>query len=117
MPLRVGRVRLGDVCDGATWKKGELDTTKGSVISFWLEGLPENADLNNVKATLGGKPLHMLYIEPPKPQRAGLLARLRLAPARQVNAGLTGDMPNGHAPLAVRVGERPVGESNVEVKP
>ena len=51
--LIVGRVRLGNVCDGTTWKPGELDTAKGSVISFWLEGLPENADLNNVKASLG----------------------------------------------------------------
>jgi len=116
MPLRVGRVRLGDVCDGATWKKGELDTTKGSVISFWLEGLPENADLNNVKATLGGKPLHMLYIEPPKPKPAGLLSTFRRAPARQVNAGLTGDRPAGRAPLAVRVGDRIAGEFNIEVK-
>ena len=68
LPFHAGRVRLGNVCDGTTWKRDELDTAKGSVISFWLEGLSENADLNNVKATLGGKPLRMLYIEPPKPR-------------------------------------------------
>jgi len=116
MPLRVGRVRLGDVCDGTTWKPGELDTTKGSVISFWLEGLPENADLNNVKATLGGKPLDMLYIEPPKPKPAGLLSTFRRAPARQVNARLTGEMPNGRVALAVRAGDRAAGEFNIQVK-
>jgi tRNA (mo5U34)-methyltransferase len=117
MPLHVGRVRLGGVCDGATWKPGELDTTKGSVLSFWLEGLPENADLNNVKATLGGKPLHMLYIEPPKPAPAGLLSTFRRTPARQINAGLTGDRPNGRVPLAVHVGDRIAGEFNIDVKP
>jgi hypothetical protein len=117
MPLRVGRIRLGDVCDGTTWKKGELDTAKGSVISFWLEGLPENADLNNVRATLGGKPLQMLYIEPPKPAPAGLLSGFRRAPGRQVNAGLTGGRPAGRVPLAVRVGDRIAGEFNIAVKP
>jgi hypothetical protein len=116
MPLHVGRVRLGDVCDGTTWKPGELDIAKGSVVSFWLAGLPENADLNNVKATLGGRPLRMLFIEPPKPHPAGLLSVFRRAPARQVNAGLTGEQPAGRTPLVVRAEGRIVGESNIEIK-
>jgi len=60
--------------------------------------------------------LHMLYIEPPKPKPVGLLSTFRRAPARQVNAGLTGDRPAGRAPLAVRVGDRIAGEFNIEVK-
>jgi len=121
LPFVVGRVRLGNVCDGTTWKPGELDTAKGSVISFWLEGLPENADLNNVKAVLGGRKLRMLYLEPPaKSAPAGWFYRLhttlRRAPARQVNAGLTWEMPAGRATLAVHVGEKVVGESSIAVK-
>lgn len=103
--------------DGTTWKPGELDTAKGSVISFWIEGLPENADLNNVKATLGGRKLRLLYLEPPaKSTPTGLLAKLRCEPARQVNAGLTWEMPAGSAPLVIRVGDKIAGESILELK-
>jgi tRNA (mo5U34)-methyltransferase len=117
LPFVVGRVRLGNVCDGATWKPGELDTTKGSALSFWLEGLPDNADLNNVKATLGGQRLRMLYLEPPpKTTPTGLLARFRRPPARQANAALTGELPAGPAPLVVHVGPKCAGQATVDVK-
>jgi len=59
----------------------------------------------------------MLYLEPPaKSAPSGLLAKLRRAPARQVNAGLTWEMPAGRVPLVVRVGDTIVGESALEVK-
>jgi hypothetical protein len=121
LPLVVGRVRLGKVCDGTTWKPGELDTAKGSAITFWIEGLPENADLNNVTAALGGRKLRMLYLEPPAKKvhtglLAGLLGTFRGAPARQVNAGLTWELPAGRVPLVVRVGGKIAGESLLEVK-
>jgi hypothetical protein len=116
VPLVLGRIRLGDVCDGTTWKPGEVDAAKGSVISFWVEGLPENADLNNVKAALGSHRLRLLYLEPPKPAPAGLLAIFRRVPGRQVNAELAGDIPGGPASLVVRVGEKIAGESIIDVK-
>jgi len=117
LPFVVEKVRLGNVCDGTTWTPGELDIGKGSVISFWLEGLPENADLNNVKATLGGRKLRMQYLEPPaKAGPTGLLAKVRRPPARQANAAITWEIPSGRAPFAVRVGEKIVGESHIEVK-
>jgi tRNA (mo5U34)-methyltransferase len=117
VPLVVGRVRLSKVCDGTTWKPGELDTAQGSTVSFWVDGLPENADLDNVKATLGEQSLRLQYLEPPaKGDPKGLLAKWRRAPARQVNASLTGEMPPGRVPLVVRVGERMAGKSLVEVK-
>ena len=60
----------------------------------------------------------MLYIEPPaaKPVPSGLLGKFRRAPARQLNAGITGDMPAGRWSLVVRVGEKIAGESVLEVK-
>src|ERR1039458_1576805 len=117
LPFVPGRVRLGKVCDGTTWKPGELDTAKGSAITFWLEGLPENADLNNVTATLGGRKLRMLYLEPPVTKvPGGLLARFRRAPARQVNAGLARGVAAGRVPLVVRVDQKTAGESPLEVK-
>jgi hypothetical protein len=116
MPLVPGRVRLANACDGTTWKPGELDTTKGSVVSFWLKGLPGNADLNNVKATLGGQRLRMLYLEPPKPAATGFLGRLRRAPACQANACLIGAPPAGRAALAVHVGPKCAGQVYIDVK-
>jgi tRNA (mo5U34)-methyltransferase len=117
VPLEVGWVRLGKVCDGTTWKPAELDTAKGSAISFWVEGLPENADLNNVTATLGGQKLRMLYLEPvPKAATKGLLSRVRGGPARQANAALTGAPPVGRVPLVVAVGGKTAGERMVDVR-
>jgi tRNA (mo5U34)-methyltransferase len=114
IPLVVGDVRLGNVCDGATWKPGELDTTQGSALSFWLEGLPENADLNNVIATLGGQRLRMLYLQPrPHPAAEG---QSDSASARQANAGLSGPLPSGCLPFSVHVGGKLGGQSTVEVK-
>jgi tRNA (mo5U34)-methyltransferase len=110
VPLIVGPVRMGDVCDGVTWKPGELDTAKGSVISFWIEGLPENADLNNMKATLAGQPLRLLYLQPPAGGSPGETT------GRQVNACLTEEMPAGPAQLVVSVGNTMAGEAIVEVK-
>jgi hypothetical protein len=45
-----------------------------------------------------------------------LLARFRRAPARQVNASLTAEIPAGRAHLVVYVGEKIAGESALEVK-
>jgi hypothetical protein len=59
----------------------------------------------------------MLYLDPPAKQATGgLLSRFRRTPARQLNAGLTGDMPAGQASLVVRVGEKIAGVALLEVK-
>jgi hypothetical protein len=117
LPLVVGSLRLRKVSDGVTWKLGELDTSQGSVLTFWIEGLPENADLNNVNATLGGRSLRMLYLESPaKSIPGGVLSKIRRAPPRQVNAELTAGTPAGRLPLVVRVGDKIAGQSIVEVK-
>jgi hypothetical protein len=114
LPLVVGKVRLRSACDATTWKPGELDIAKGSAVSFWLEGLPENADLNNVRATLGGQRLRMLYLEPAAGKTpAGLFRR---AAARQSNASLTGEPPRGQVALVVTVGDRTAGQIVVDVK-
>jgi hypothetical protein len=59
----------------------------------------------------------MLYLEPPVTKvPRGLLARFRRAPARQINAGLTWEMPAGRVTLVVRVGGKIAGESSLELK-
>jgi hypothetical protein len=59
----------------------------------------------------------MLYLEPPaKSVPKGILPKLRRPHARQVNAGLTWELPAGRTAFAVHVGDKVVGEFNVEVK-
>jgi hypothetical protein len=114
LPFVVGKVRLRGVCDSATWKPGELDTAQGTFISFWVEGLPENADLNNVRATLGGQRLRLFYLEPPAGKTPA--GRFRRAAARQANASLTREPPLGRVPLVLTVGDRTAGQILVDVK-
>jgi tRNA (mo5U34)-methyltransferase len=116
LPFEPGKARLRDAADGTTWKKFELDTSKGSTISFWVHGLTENADLNNVRATLGGQRLRMVYIEPAPPQPGGLLGGFRRSPARQLNAELTEKLPIGRVPLVVEVGGLPAGQAMIDVR-
>ena len=118
LPFLVDRVCLRSACDGASWQPDELDTAKGQAISFWMEGLPENADLNNIKATLGGQRLRLLYLEPPPtPAAGGFWSRFRRKPpARQVNACLTGDPPVGRVPLEVQVGGVSAGRILIRLK-
>jgi hypothetical protein len=113
LPFVVGKVRLRGAYDATTWKAAELDTAKGTTISFWVEGLPENADLNNVGATLDGQRLRILYLEPAAGKAAGLFRR---PAARQANASLTGEPPLGRVPLVVMVGDRQAGRVLVDVK-
>jgi len=117
LPLVVGRVKLRDAYDAATWKPRELDTSKGSALSFWIEGLPENADLNNVRATLGHQRLRMLYLQPPINQHQSRpFGRFRGAAARQANAQFTGEPPFGRVPLVVEVGSRHAGQVLIDVR-
>jgi tRNA (mo5U34)-methyltransferase len=93
LPVPAAELRLQSVCDAATWKPGELDPAKGRALALWIEGLPDNADANNVRATLAGRPLRTLYVEPDSGKSA-----------RQVNVELTAPPPLGPAPLVVAIG-------------
>ena len=109
LPFEPGEVRLDGVYDGVTWKRGEVDLSKGSAVCFWVEGLPENADLNNVRAILAGRRLRMLYLEPP-PETADPHK------GRQANASLPSGLEPGRYPLVIQVGGRLAGETVLDVR-
>jgi tRNA (mo5U34)-methyltransferase len=48
-----GPVAIAGIADAHTWKPNELDLNAGDVVAIWVKGLPENADINNVKVSLG----------------------------------------------------------------
>ena len=91
MPLPDSPIRLKSVCDGRTWAPGRLDLTQGRVISLWIEGLPENADVNNVRVLLDGRPLLISYLE----SKDG---------ARQINAELQSPVHSGERSVIAELG-------------
>jgi uncharacterized protein (TIGR03437 family) len=70
MPVVVERIVLLGVCDGVTFRTGEV----GETLSCWVEGLPENADLLNVRLSIGERRLQALWMGQPE------------AGVRQINA-------------------------------
>jgi hypothetical protein len=79
------------MADASDWTPNRV---RGQHIAMWVKGLPENADRNNVRVTLGGEPLTVEFVETGAPETA-----------RQVNArrkGATG-MP-GTQRLEVHLG-------------
>ena len=63
LPLDVGDLRIVSLCDAVTWDKGQVSL--GSLhLSAWVEGLPKNADVRNVKAFLDGERQDVTYIGP-----------------------------------------------------
>ena len=52
------RLEIQGVCDGVSWKQSEVSLANG-FLSLWVEGLPENADIANVRVHVG---LHRQYV-------------------------------------------------------
>jgi tRNA (mo5U34)-methyltransferase len=110
--------KLRSVCDGVTWRPGELDLTKGTTLTVWIEGLPENADRAMVTASLGGCRMEALYVEPcPANSHPGFLSRFHRSAARQVNFQLCDSMPAGTARLEVEVAGRSARPAPVRIIP
>ena len=73
LPLPVERIGVRGVCDGATWRPNQV----GQTLSCWVEGLPENADVANVRLWIGGRKLQVLW-----------LAEADASGVRQINASV-----------------------------
>ncbi|HME09164.1 MAG TPA: DUF1698 domain-containing protein [Bryobacteraceae bacterium] len=95
LPLPDSPIRLRSVCDGKTWTPGQLDFERGNAISLWIEGLPENADVHNVRVLLDDRPLLVTYLETESKDGA-----------RQVNAELRHAVNAGEARVVVEFGSQ-----------
>ena len=73
LPLVVENLTLRGVCDGVTWQPNRV----GETLSCWVDGLPANADLDNVRLWVGGRKLRVLWI-----------AEADASGVRQVNAAV-----------------------------
>ena len=86
-------LRIASICDGTTWKPGEINLDLGDSLSMWIEGLPENADRNNVQVIVSGVKAPVAYVEPPKTE------------GRQLNASLpAGKWSDATLKVSVKVG-------------
>lgn len=93
LPLEPRSIQLAGVRDGATWALNEIDLKKGTALSLWLDGLPENADRNNVRVYLEDVRLDVIYLEPARENEP-----------RQLNATVPQDFGNGAAQIVASVG-------------
>lgn len=58
LPLEMESLTVRGVCDGATWRPNVI----GETLSCWVEGLPENADIGNVRLRIGDRKLQVTWI-------------------------------------------------------
>jgi tRNA (mo5U34)-methyltransferase len=87
VPLAPGRVVVTAVSDGTTWRPGEFDPNVGDVVSLWVDGLPENADVHNVRVFLDSTPLTTVHVKD-----------------TQVNAQMPRSLPAGPAEVRLETG-------------
>jgi uncharacterized protein (TIGR03437 family) len=75
LPVVVERLVVHGVCDGATWSPAEVAET----LSCWVAGLPENADVGNVRLWIGDCKLRVVWIG--EPDASGILQVNAAVPA------------------------------------
>jgi hypothetical protein len=66
IPLRAEALRIAGLRDSSTWEADELRLAPPAMISLWVEGLPENADRNNVGVWIGGMRLSIDHVTSPE---------------------------------------------------
>jgi len=94
IPAKADSLSITGVCDGRTWTRDQVLVHDEAVVSLWVEGLPENADRNNVRVVLGGVRLAVDYLAGPDGENP-----------RQLNAKVPRFVGTGELALTVAVGE------------
>jgi tRNA (mo5U34)-methyltransferase len=76
----IDELRLESASDGVTWDRGRM-SLRNTFLSAWVQGLPRNADVHNVKAYVAGERQQVTYV----------------GPDGQINLRLSGVAPGEHA--------------------
>jgi hypothetical protein len=93
LPLQLSSPRIRGIYDALTGKPDRVDLRCGHWLSLWIEGLPENADRNNVRILARDERWPVTYVEP-----AG-------NSARQINIEVPQEFGPGSYALCVAIGE------------
>ena len=100
VPLPSSSIFIQGICDGATWKSGQLNLSKGDVVAIWVGELPENADSNNIRVFINGEACTVLHVTEATGNEA-----------RQVNVRIPANTEPGLATLRVTLQDQPHLES------
>ena len=84
-------LKITGVRDGATWAGDQLDLKSGRTLCIWCEGLPDNADRNNVQIWLNGSRCVTLFVGP-------------VTGSWQVNAEVPAGMAPSDAEVVLKLG-------------
>ena len=103
IPLAEASPAIESALDGTTWAKNSLDLSKGSVISVWSAGLPENADRHNIQVLVNGAPCVVDYVA-------------EGTSSKQINARVPDDIAAGSAQVIVKLGTRSSAPVTVEIQ-
>jgi hypothetical protein len=87
-------LEIRSAADGTSWRTGEWLRSSGRVIACWVAGLPENADVTNVRASIGHQGMRVLAVA--ASDESGL---------RQVNLEAPPGLPAGEFMLTVSVAD------------
>ena len=98
-----GPLRITGIADGSTWTRDQIDLRNGGALSLWVDGLPENADRNNVQVYLDGRRLPVEWVEAARSE------------PRQLNVRVAADTPAGTAAIGVAVGSGRSEPATVEI--
>jgi tRNA (mo5U34)-methyltransferase len=101
LPVDNYRFKIAGITDGATWRKNELDLSRGRTLVLWMKGLPEHADKANVRVLLNGAPLAIEHVAP------GVVV--------QINASVPQDIAPGKAGVVIEFGNRHAGPAKVRL--
>ena len=104
LPLHLDRLHVRGVCDGTAWTPNEV----GGTLACWVEGLPENADLGNVRLWLGKQRLRLTW-----------MAGHDASGVRQINAAVPPGCTGGDFQVecgGVRSGSVPIVTKSVTVR-
>jgi tRNA (mo5U34)-methyltransferase len=86
VPIEAGDLRIKSIAENETWLNGAAH--RGNSIVLWMDGLPENVDVNNTRVTLSGRRLLVTH-----------------AAGGQVNATVPEDFEPGEYQIAVEIGK------------
>lgn len=103
-PVTAG-LRFRDISDSHTWVRNEVEAGENSYLSFWVDGLPDNADSYNIRVYLDEVRQFLDYLGEPEPDGY-----------RQINIKLRDDIHPGKQKLIVRFGDYESEPSDVLVR-
>jgi tRNA (mo5U34)-methyltransferase len=105
VPVTRSPVHIAGVRDAIAWEQNVLNLNQGNILALWVTGLPRNTDRANLRATLNGKKLVVLFVGPD----CGIAIR-------QVNVQIPSVVPPGVAGLRIHTGPNESEPVSVDVR-